>query len=76
MNSHAENPIILIENQAKEAGINIDHLCEEADIARSTLVRGKYERHSPNWSTIRKLETALKKLITKKLKKHPNIRTQ
>lgn len=67
MRHYEENPYVLLETQAKEAGISIDKLCEEAGIWRSTFTYGKKGKHSPNYSTIQKFNKALDKLKSEKV---------
>jgi transcriptional regulator with XRE-family HTH domain len=62
-----DNPIHEIESRAREAGISLNKLCEEAGVARSTPVRWKRAKNgnSPTLSVVRKLEGALERLISK-----------
>lgn len=58
------NPsVINIEKEASSLGISINHLCEKAEIARSTFTRLKSgDTESGNVSTIKKLENAILKI--------------
>lgn len=68
MNTYTDNPAILLEQQAIEAGITINDLCDAANIARSTFTRWKNGTNGATFLTVNKLSAALE--ILKKSKKH------
>lgn len=56
------NPAIYFEAKAAEASITLDALCNRAGISRSTLTRWKNNSSAATFTSINKLQKALKKL--------------
>lgn len=59
-----ENPSLYFEIKATEANISIDALCDTAGLARSTFTRWKSNSNGATFSSIKKLQSALKKLTS------------
>jgi hypothetical protein len=66
------DPIKIIENAALEAGLRLEEVFNESDVAFSNHSRWKNNITSPNHSTILKLQSGLESLIKKKSKRKKN----
>jgi transcriptional regulator with XRE-family HTH domain len=57
------NPIDLLTAKAKDAGVTMSAICEEAGVAQSTPSRWKADPDSATLGTIKKLDEALSRII-------------
>jgi predicted transcriptional regulator len=74
MNTYIDNPATALEQQAIEAGISINDLCDTAKIARSTFTRWKNGTNGATFSVVKKLYAALDQLKNES-KKHKSKRS-